>query len=172
MLLAGTLHIKSNPAEAIRSGLLRCELGDFIVQDERLNPLDEGEHVGFFDIARIEPSANLSDGRLFFEIKASINAMAFPLTAASPTENAVKPKTVVAKASPTKEITAPAEPGDLLIEEESEDAALFVASWPLGDTVQLDATCARDVLSAQRARLIKLGFKFNSAKQLWQKTAT
>ena len=48
-----------------------------------------------------------------------------------------------------------------------DDAALFGALWPLGETVKLDATVDRRVLRQQRDRLDKLGYEFAPLSQDW-----
>lgn len=50
---------------------------------------------------------------------------------------------------------------------EADDAALFGALWPLGETVKLDATVDRRVLRQQRDRLDKLGYAFAPLSQDW-----
>ena len=50
---------------------------------------------------------------------------------------------------------------------EADDAALFGALWPLGETVKLDATVDRRVLRQQRDRLDKLGYEFAPLSQDW-----
>ena len=50
---------------------------------------------------------------------------------------------------------------------EADDAALFGALWPLGETVKLDATVDRRVLRQQRDRLGDLGYEFAPLSQDW-----
>ena len=50
---------------------------------------------------------------------------------------------------------------------EADDAALFGALWPLGETVKLDATVDRRVLRQQRDRLGVLGYSFAPLSQDW-----
>src|SRR3546814_18387830 len=48
---------------------------------------------------------------------------------------------------------------------EADDAALFGALWPLGETVKLDATVVRRWPRQQRDRLDKLGYEFAPLSQ-------
>ena len=110
ILLSGTLQKSSLAAQAC----LRCELGAFMVQDERLASVSAGEYEGLFEIDRIQPQCqSAEDGTMQLGVMASLKRFSLTLLE--------QPTKTVAKQS--RSVSANRAQFSLFIEEENTDSS-------------------------------------------------
>ena len=176
-------------------GRLATSIGEFVVKNAELDQYREGKYDGDFAIVEIRPSTYNANGRMVIEIRAHLGGMTLSNIDALSRDEArrlspqeVDPIDEEAQAPapatpPAKPKAKPRSPRDPLVDTtpfgseparvsaaasaEADDAALFGALWPLGETVKLDATVDRRVLRQQRDRLDKLGYEFAPLSQDW-----
>ena len=176
-------------------GRLATSIGEFVVKNAELDQYREGKYDGDFAIVEIRPSTYNANGRMVIEIRAHLGGMTLSNIDALSRDEArqLSPQEVdpideeaqapVPATPPAKPKAKPRSPRDPLVDTtpfgsepapvsaaasaEADDAALFGALWPLGETVKLDATVDRRVLRQQRDRLDKLGYEFAPLSQDW-----
>ncbi|VEF16698.1 ATPase [Stutzerimonas stutzeri] len=176
-------------------GRLATSIGEFVVKNAELDQYREGKYDGDFVIVEIRPSTYNANGRMVIEIRAHLGGMTLSNIDALSRDEArrLSPQEVdpideeaqapVPATPPAKPKAKPRSPRDPLVDTtpfgsepatvsaaasaEADDAALFGALWPLGETVKLDATVDRRVLRQQRDRLDKLGYEFAPLSQDW-----
>lgn len=175
-------------------GRLATSIGEFVIKNAELDQYREGKYEGDFVITEIRPSTYNTSGRMVIEIRAHLGGMTLSnIDHLSRDEaNRLSPQEVdpidEEAQTPVPSTSAPAEakaatssdplvdttpfgsepaPVSAAASAEADDAALFGALWPLGETVKLDATVDRRVLRQQRDRLDKLGYEFAPLSQDW-----
>ncbi|WZB63157.1 DUF3275 family protein [Achromobacter xylosoxidans] len=180
-------------------GRLATSIGEFVVKNAELDQYREGKYDGDFAIVEIRPSTYNANYRMVIEIRAHLGGMTLsnidalsrdearrlsPQEVDPIDEEAQTPAPALPPAKPKAKPRSPRDPWSIprrsaanrlpcpLRPTEADDAALFGALWPLGETVKLDATVDRRVLRQQRDRLDKLGYEFAPLSQDWHlKTA-
>ena len=164
MLIQGTLKVKSVCVDKPEKvAVLECSLGKFIVRDDpRLKVITDGTYDGLFDLERIEGKHGSSDGLVFLEIRATLKTLALLTATAMTAEEEEKPP--FAGKNPLQKSLL-----DNTNSISSEDEALFRELWPLGNSVNLDASLPRTVLRNQAARLEQLGYHCDCKTQTWFK---
>lgn len=156
-IVSGLLSISEvfNPKKAF--GILRCQLGSFVVRNPALANYDEGDYEGFFEINTIKLVCKKIREKYVFQMEAVLLLMAFP-------DNK---KSCAMQIEATDAV--PIEPVVQVEDLSDDDKVLFGSLWPLGDKVQIDMTQNRKVIDQQAKRLSAMGYVFILSKQIWEK---
>lgn len=170
-------------------GLLECDLGKFQVSYPQLESFEEGRYEAFFNIVEFQQNGFNHQGRYSIEMEAVIREIALlHISMPMPRKRSVKKQSEESKVKTSNldfdfdldldsdsdstldsNVTSENTCQKILDIEHPDDAQLFGSLWPLTDRFQLDPTVNRDVLKAQKDRLLELGYKFILIAQTWVK---
>lgn len=159
-------------------GYLITDIGEFVVKNAELDQYPEGKYDGEFCISKIKLGSYATNGRVIFEMRATLDSMTL-LGVDKLTKEDAK-RLAHQEPDPLDEevgADAPAEPQHSSTDkpqfgaktrksaksksspEAVNDEELFGILWPLGDIVKLDATVGRLILRKQIDRLTQLGYE-------------
>ncbi|MGL4667785.1 MAG: DUF3275 family protein [Saezia sp.] len=169
-------------------GYLITDLGEFVVKNAELDQYPEGKYDGEFCISKIKQGSYAANGRVVFEIRATVDSMT--LFGVDKLTKEDKTKLAPQEPDPMDEeqsLAAPAEPVPQPTDkpqfgattrkqtktesppEMENDEELFGHLWPLSDIVKLDATVGRPMFRKQIERLQTLGYEINIDDQQWHR---